>query len=152
MPTDKLVALCAVGVVAVASLGAALLVGRHEPSDAVVAGVGQVNTSGDAKEVVTAPPLKAAPGSPARNFADAGQGPATNAMGAGRVCADCGVVQMVVAVYEHGQPRANGYQMHIRMDDGSIRTVQQRGALAPGSRVMVEGETVRIFSEPSRPG
>jgi hypothetical protein len=42
--------------------------------------------------------------------------------------------------------------MHIRMDDGSIRTVQQRGALAPGSRVMVEGETVRVFAEPSRPG
>jgi hypothetical protein len=152
MQTDKLVALCAVGVVAVASLGAALVAGRQDPSAAVVAGVGQVNTSGNAKDVVTAPPLKTAPNTPTRNSAAASGPPATNAMGAGRVCRDCGVVQMVVAVYEQGQPRPNGYQMHIRMDDGSTRTVQQRGALAPGSRVMVEGETVRVFAEPSRPG
>jgi hypothetical protein len=152
MQTDKLVALCAVGVVAIASLGAALVVGRQDASDAVVAGVGQVNTSGNPKDVVTAPPLKSGPNAPARHSADGGGRPAANTMGAPRVCRDCGVVQMVVAVYEHGQRLPNGYLMHIRMDDGSIRTVQQRGALAAGSRVMVEGEKVRVFAEPSRPG
>ena len=73
-------------------------------------------------------------------------------MGAAPVCRDCGVVQMVVAVFDDGKKRPSEYQMHIRMDDGSIRTVQQRGALAAGSRVMVQGETVRVLAEQTRSG
>jgi hypothetical protein len=34
--------------------------------------------------------------------------------------------------------------MRIRMDDGSLRTVEQRGALAAGTRVVVEGGSVRL--------
>ena len=151
MQTDKLVALCAVGVVAIAGVGAAMMVGRKDAPDAVVAGVGQVNTSGNRKEVVTAPPLKAPANTAPQNSMRTPTRATANAMGAAPVCRDCGVVQMVVAVYEHGQARPNGYQMHIRMDDGSIRTVQQRGALAAGSRVMVEGETVRVLAEQTAP-
>ena len=55
---------------------------------------------------------------------------------------------MVVAVHGYGQPKASGYQMHIRMDDGSTRTVEQRGALAAGSRVVVEGKSVRPLAAP----
>lgn len=150
MQTDKLVALCAVGVVAVAGVGAALMTGRQDAPDQVVAGVGQVSASANPKDVVTAPPLKATPNTPASRVAETRT--AANAMGAAAVCRECGVVQMVVAVYDHGQPRPNGYQMHIRMDDGRVRTVQQRGALAAGSRVMVEGETVRVLAEQTRPG
>ncbi len=67
-------------------------------------------------------------------------------MGASTACLQCGVVQMVVAVHEHSNPQPTGYQMHIRMDDGSIRTVQQRGAMAAGSRVIVEGSSVRAIT------
>jgi hypothetical protein len=84
------------------------------------------------------------------------QAPATdsqaNAMGAAPVCRKCGVVQMVVAVHGYAQPRPSGYQMHIRMDDGSTRTVQQRGALAAGSRVLVEGDSVRVLAQRSGQG
>jgi hypothetical protein len=132
MPTDKLVAAFAVGVVAVAGLAAALLTGRQDTSEPVVAGAGPVEASANRNGVVTAPPL--------------------NAMGAAPACGNCGVVQLVVAVYEYGQPQPDGYQMHIRMDDGTVRTVQQRGALAAGSRVLLDGETVRVLAEPSRAG
>jgi hypothetical protein len=145
--TDKVVAFFAVGVVAAAGLAAALMVGRHDAPDPVVAGVGAVDTSGGRKEVVTAPPLKSPAKSAAQESGNAGARTAANAMGAAPVCRECGVVQMVVAVHGYGQPRPNGYQMHIRMDDGTIRTVQQRGALAAGSRVMLEGETVRVLAE-----
>jgi hypothetical protein len=152
MQTDKLVALCAVSVVVVAGLAAALMTGRQDESQAVVAGVGQVNTAGNGKEVVTAPPLKAPLNPAAPTSTAAGNRTATNAMGAAPMCHNCGVVQMVVAVYEYGKPRPNGYQMHIRMDDGSVRTVQQRGALAAGSRVMLDGETVHVLADRARAG
>ena len=84
-------------------------------------------------EVVVAPPLKR---------------PATNALGAPAACDRCGVVEMVVAVYDHGKPAPRGYQMHVRMDDGSVRTVEQRGALAAGSRVVVDGQSVRPLAQP----
>jgi outer membrane lipoprotein SlyB len=70
-------------------------------------------------------------------------------MGAAPACRNCGVVQMVVAVHGYAQPQASGYQMHIRMDDGSMRMVQQRGALAAGSRVRVEGDSVRVLAQRS---
>jgi len=150
MQTDKLVAACAVGVVTLAGLGAAFMSGRQDNSNQVVAGVGQVSPSANDKAVVTAPPLKPPPNTAVTEPIRARD--PTHSMGAAPVCRDCGVVQMVVAVLEEGARKPNGYQMHIRMDDGSVRTVQQRGALAAGSRVMVEGETVRVLAEPPRPG
>jgi hypothetical protein len=71
-----------------------------------------------------------------------GPSPAASNGGAA-ACRNCGVVQMVVAVHEYGQPKPSSYQMHIRMDDGSTRTVEQRAALAAGSRVVIEGKSVR---------
>lgn len=38
------------------------------------------------------------------------------------------------------------YQMRIRMNDGTIRTVEQGSAIAAGSRVVVDGSTVRMAS------
>jgi hypothetical protein len=152
MQTDKLVAACAVGVVVVAGLAAALLTGRQDASESVVAGAGPVNTSAHRGGVVTAPPLDAPAIPAARNSVVALPRTSANTMGAAPACGDCGVVQLVVAVYEYGQPQPNGYQMHIRMDDGTTRTVQQRGALAAGSRVLLDGETVRVLAEPSRAG
>ena len=152
MQTDKLVAAVAVGVVAVAGLAAAWMTSRPDAADAAVAAAGQVTVPANPKEVVTAPPLKPphvaateAPGKP-------GARSPANAMGAAPVCRNCGVVQMVVAVYGYGKHRPEAYQMHMRMDDGSQRTVQQRGALAAGSRVMVEGDTVRVLAERGEPG
>jgi hypothetical protein len=89
--------------------------------------------------VVTAPPLKPAkPKSEAR-----GQGSelpdTTSAMGSAPVCEKCGVVETVLAA----KP-GDTFQMRIRMDDGSLRTVEQRGALAAGTRVVVEGSSVRL--------
>jgi hypothetical protein len=76
--------------------------------------------------VVRAPPLAA--------------GSATSTMGAARACDRCGVVESVTAA-----PPGQSFRMRIRMDDGSLRTVEQRGALAAGTRVVVEGESVRLM-------
>lgn len=35
------------------------------------------------------------------------------------------------------------YDVRVRMDDGSVRTLQQKTAPAPGARVVVEGSTLR---------
>ena len=92
--------------------------------------------------VVMAPPLvtsrqvRAAPGE---------ELPAARAMGADTACANCGVVETVVAVEGHarGQRQTVGYLMQIRMDDGTLRLVEHRGAMAAGSRVLVERGVVR---------
>lgn len=81
--------------------------------------------------VVHAPPLAA---------------PDTRAMGSTRACRDCGVVQRVVAVYGQGRQQPRAFRVHVRMDDGLVRTVEQRGALATGSRVVVDGSTARPVS------
>ncbi|HSV35176.1 MAG TPA: hypothetical protein VLI46_06445 [Ramlibacter sp.] len=126
----------AVGVVALVALGTAVMSERAEPP-----GLGAprapalASSSSDGKSVVTAPPLKTSSLAPA------------SAMGAPPDCGNCGVVQMVVAMHGYAQARASGYQMHIRMDDGTMRTVEQRGALAPGSRVRVERGAVRLLPE-----
>lgn len=93
------------------------------------------------QQVVKAPPLQTPAGraeparrSPAEASVDSG------ALGAGPPCRDCGVVESVVML-----ERKHGYQMRIRMDDGSLRTVAQRGALPAGSRVVVERGRVRIM-------
>ena len=146
MQADKLAALWAVGAVAIAALVAALMarpdvaVPEVERSPAAAqADAASVRQKG----VVKAPPLSAKkPGVAVATQA--------NAMGAAPACRQCGVVQMVVAVHGYAQPRPSGYQMHIRMDDGSMRTVQQRGALAAGSRVQVEGDSVRALQGPAQ--
>jgi hypothetical protein len=150
MQTDKLVAAVAVGVVAAAGLAAAWTTSRQDAAQDAVAAAGQVSVPANRKAVVTAPPLKA-PHVAATEASGDSRSPAA-AMGAAPVCRNCGVVQMVVAVYGYGKHRPEAYQMHLRMDDGSQRTVQQRGALAAGSRVLVEGETVRVLAEHAQPG
>jgi hypothetical protein len=113
------------------------------------AGDAPPSPTGQAAPVVKAPPLKPPPKPPvtrfARNEAAAPQG-GTATMGSPAACVNCGTVEMVVAVLESGKPNASGYQMHIRMDDGMLRTVEQRGALAAGSRVRIEGGIVRALA------
>ena len=41
------------------------------------------------------------------------------------------------------------YDVRVRMDDGSVRTIQQKTAPATGSRVTVEGNTLRVTSSGS---
>lgn len=114
--------------------------------------------SGAGKEpvlaVVTAPPLKPpARATVAGSTSDTpSRSPASKATGSNSACAKCGVVETVVAVHGYAQPQASGYQMHIRMDDGSVRTVEQRGALAAGSRVIVERGSVRALPDPAGQG
>ena len=144
---DKLVPTLAVVAVTVTAVITAVMVSR-KGSPAVPPAQASIGR----QAVVTAPPLMLAPPAAGETPALGGPSPAaSNAMGAAAACRNCGVVQMVVAVHEYGQPRPSSYQMHIRMDDGSTRTVEQRGALAAGSRVLVEGKSVRSLPAP-QPG
>jgi len=122
---ETLLPTLAVSAVAVVAVAAAVMVKRvDDPATNAVA-------SAQPGKVVQAPPLAA---------------PDTRSMGGASACKSCGVVQMVVAVNEPGRAQPRAYQMHIRMDDGSTRTIEQRGALAAGSRVQVEGSSVRPIS------
>jgi outer membrane lipoprotein SlyB len=38
------------------------------------------------------------------------------------------------------------YEVRVRMDDGSVRTLTQKAAPTPGARVVVEGQTLRTVS------
>ncbi|HTH78390.1 MAG TPA: hypothetical protein VL593_05370 [Ramlibacter sp.] len=130
---ETLIPALAVAAVAVAAVAAAVMVQRAETQvqQRVAAESRQPSTSTSAsttsRDVVHAPPLN----SP------------TQSMGGSAACKTCGVVQTVVAVYDEGGKTPRGFQMHIRMDDGSLRTVEQRGALAAGSRVVVEGKSLK---------
>jgi hypothetical protein len=128
---ETLIPALAVAAVAVAAVAAAVMVQRAETQvqQRVAAESRQpsTSTSTTSRDVVHAPPLN----SP------------TQSMGGGAACKTCGVVQTVVAVYDEGGKTPRGFQMHIRMDDGSLRTVEQRGALAAGSRVVVEGKALK---------
>jgi hypothetical protein len=127
--------------VVVAALAATVMVTRPQWEDAnrpSVAGTSEQQVVRAPPLVVQAPPLKAEkPGTQAGHQAPAF---ASKLLGAGPACANCGVVESV-AVDQHG-----GFQMRIRMDDGTLRTVEQRGAVAAGSRVVLEGESVRIMT------
>lgn len=79
--------------------------------------------------------------------AAASPAPRANALGAGPACANCGVVESVGAGDLPG-----GYRIRVRMDDGTVRTVEQRGALAAGARVLLEGGSVRVIPGPTRQG
>jgi hypothetical protein len=125
---ESLVPALAVTAVAVVAVAAAVMVKRADTHAPLQAALAPQSAPAPGGEVVKAPPLQA---------------PATSAMGGAAACKDCGVVEMVVAVYEPGHKEPRAYQMHIRMDDGSRRTIQRRGALAPGSRVLLEGSTIK---------
>jgi hypothetical protein len=140
---EKLLPGLVVGIVAAAGLAAALMTPRvnapefaaqQAPSEAV-----NPNT------IVTAPPL-----TPPITAANRQGDRKALAMGAGAACENCGTVQMVVAVHGYAQNQPSGYQMHIRMDDGTTRTVEQRGALPAGSRVLLKGDSLRALTP--RPG
>lgn len=73
--------------------------------------------------------------------------PPLHSMGAGAACSNCGVIQTVTAKKGGSAGQAVGYLMDIRMDDGTVLTVEHRGALPAGSRVVVEGETVRLAQQ-----
>lgn len=140
----------AAGLVAITAVVTAVMATRPDPPDAAdsqaieaAAPAAPAAPTSDPQEVVKAPPLKPAPSAgPAVPTGEA------QTMGAAAAdCRNCGVVQMVVAVHGYAQRQPSGYQMHIRMDDGTLRTVEQRGALAPGSRVIVERDSVRPVAE-----
>lgn len=67
-------------------------------------------------------------------------------------CAECGVVEAVVPLGPPSAEPGTAWRMRIRMDDGSVRTVEQRGALAAGSRVTVAGGSIRMLSSPPGQG
>lgn len=138
----------AVVLVVVSAVLAAVMSQRFDPAEPVLQ---QAEEAPDAaagqKGVVQAPPLKPAPIVAQRAAKPGDARNAAAVLGAGPACRNCGVIEMVVAVHGYEQPEASGYQMHIRMDDGSVRTVEQRGALAAGSRVVVERDSVRVLPE-----
>lgn len=70
-----------------------------------------------------------------------------HASGAAPGCRDCGVVESVAVLDQRA-----GYRMRIRMDDGTVRTVEQQGALPAGSRVRLQGGSVRAITAPTRHG
>jgi hypothetical protein len=61
------------------------------------------------------------------------------------VCATCGSVESVTAVQRPGKPSpisvgsVAGYQVGVRMEDGSRRTIESATAPSVGSRVTVDG-------------
>ncbi|MBA3774073.1 MAG: hypothetical protein H0X13_16755 [Ramlibacter sp.] len=142
---ETLVPTLAVVAVAVTAVVTSVVVGRTD-APAVVAQ--QADPSAPQQGVITAPPLKPSADTNTNAQAPVQKGESAagaNSMGAAAACRNCGVVQTVVAVHGYGDPKASSYQMHIRMDDGSTRTVEQRGALAAGSRVIVEGSSIRAL-------
>jgi hypothetical protein len=105
------------------------------------------------QQVVRAPPLvQPAPGKGSPEAAGQPQhrpegATQPNALGAGPACLNCGVVESVAPGSRQG-----AFQLRIRMDDGSLRTIEQRGAVAAGSRVLLEGGSLRLMSPASRQG
>jgi hypothetical protein len=98
--------------------------------------------------VVKAPPVKPSPGAAGQAQRRTAEAPMSwNALGAGPACRNCGVVESVAPVSHQG-----AFQMRIRMDDGTLRTVEQRGAVAAGSRVLLERGSLRVMSAATRQG
>ncbi|WP_293605796.1 glycine zipper 2TM domain-containing protein [Polaromonas sp. UBA4122] len=50
---------------------------------------------------------------------------------------------------EKNMKKVTVYQMRVRMNDGSFRTIEQASAVPAGSRVIVEGHTLRLASTAS---
>lgn len=128
--------------VAIAAVATAFMATRPEPEVRAVASAPKPPQAVVRAPplVVTAPPLKQSKPAPqARQPGGEPRGSA-NAMGSAPACEQCGVVETVLAAEKPGE----GFQMRIRMDDGSVRMVEQRGALAAGTRVVVQGGAVRL--------
>jgi hypothetical protein len=90
--------------------------------------------------VVTAPPLRA-PQKLAQAPGQRDGALATHSAGAGPACRNCGVVESVAS------NRPSTYQMRVRMDDGTVKSIEQRAAFPAGSRVVVEGGSLRAATE-----
>jgi hypothetical protein len=129
----------AVAAMAVVSVATAVMMSRQQSAPDNVRPLPAVA----ANQVVKAPPLvvKAPPldrptqVAQARAPRDAAQ--ATHSAGAGAACRNCGVVESVAS------SRPSAYQMKVRMDDGSVKSIEQPAAFPAGSRVVLEGGTVR---------
>ena len=52
-------------------------------------------------------------------------------------------------VIQKNMNKVTVYQMRVRMNDGSVRTIEQASAVQAGSRVVVEGNTLRLASTAS---
>ncbi|OGB06033.1 MAG: hypothetical protein A3E79_10105 [Burkholderiales bacterium RIFCSPHIGHO2_12_FULL_61_11] len=50
---------------------------------------------------------------------------------------------------EKNMKKVTVYQMRVRMNDGSLRTIEQASAVQSGSRVIVEGNTLRLAATAS---
>jgi hypothetical protein len=146
-----LVPTLAVVTVVVTALATTVMVTRSDWQEAnrpIVISEGEQEVVRAPTLVLQAPPLNS-------SQKPAGQAPRTdgaatmgsNALGAGSACGNCGVVESVAAANKRG-----AFQMRIRMDDGSVRTVEQRGAVATGSRVLLEGGSVRVMPASTRQG
>jgi hypothetical protein len=133
--------------VVVTALAATVMVTRPDWQNANRPAV--ISTS--EQEVVKAPPLvvKAPPvnASQQEQRQTEASKMRSKALGAGPACRNCGVVESVALASQQG-----AFQMRIRMDDGTLRTVEQRGALAAGSRVLLEGGSVRVMPGGTRQG
>ena len=139
---DKtLVPTVAVVAVAIASLVTAVMMSRQEPAPGNARPAASLSESRQVVKapplMVTAPPLR----SPQRlvQARRAGSGPSLNtqAAGAGPGCRNCGVVESIAS------NRPSTYQLRVRMDDGTVKFVEQRGAFPAGSRVVLEGGTLK---------
>lgn len=128
----------AVAAVAVVGLGAAWYAPREPAPQAALPPLQLPAQPLPGQAVVQAPPLQAA-----------GAPPPARAAGAGAACADCGTVQRVVALRERSGGRARSFQMQLRMDDGSEQVLEQRGAMAPGSRVRVRNGRLEALAGPA---
>jgi hypothetical protein len=82
---------------------------------------------------LTAPPTDARPGRRGAHAASAG------------VCRSCGTVEGVQAVQAGAANLRAGFQVRVRMDDGSVRNFTTPTAPTPGVEVRVEGETYRVL-------
>jgi hypothetical protein len=146
-----LVPTLSVVVVVIAALAATVMVTREdwqEASRPQVMAKAEQEVVRAPPLVVTAPPLKsssATVGAAQRPTAAAPM--SSNALGAGPACGNCGIVESVAPASQQG-----AFQMRIRMDDGTLRTIEQRGAVAAGSRVVLEGGSVRVMTASTRQG
>lgn len=75
-----------------------------------------------------------------------------NQVGGGRGRDAATVLGMAGGAYaghqiEKNSKRYTTYQMRIRMNDGTLRTVEQSGAIAAGTPVVVEGNSVRVAQQ-----
>jgi hypothetical protein len=134
----------AVAAMAVVSVTTAVMMSRQRTAteDArPLSAVAQTRRNVEAPPlVVKAPPLNP-PGKVAQAGSSRDPARATHSAGAAAGCRNCGVVESVAAKHP------SAYQMRVRMDDGTLRSIEQPAAFPAGSRVVLEGGTVRAATE-----